>query len=183
MNIIETEIEGVKLIEPVIYGNAREWFISQYNPERYHDAGITETFLYDAEYYSPRGVMRGLRWQAAPHDQAKLVHVARGSAYDVVVDLRKDSPTFGHHYSTMLSGINRHQLYIPRGFAHGFIVMEDNTLIVCKMDAPICIEASRGILFSDPELNIEWPSAGVPLKVSDLDKKLPCLRDLESWEK
>lgn len=183
MNVIETEIEGVKLIEPTIYGNAREWFISQYNPERYREAGICEDFRYDAEYYSPRGVMRGLRWQAAPYDQAKLVHVARGSAYDVVVDLRKDSPTFGHHYATMLSGLNRHQLYIPRGFAHGFIVMEDNTLIVCKMDKQICVEALRGILFSDPELGIEWPSAGVPLKVSDLDKKLPCLRDIESWEK
>lgn len=182
MKVIDTEIEGVKIIEPDVFGDNRGWFVEQYNEGRYKAAGITADFVQDNESFSSKGVVRGLHWQASPHTQAKLVRVINGSVWDVAVDLRKGSPTYGKHIAVVLSAENKRQLYIPRGFAHGFIVLEDNTLFGYKCDNLYCKEADRGLLFSDPALEIEWPKVGVELKLSDKDQMHPCLAEIEPWE-
>ena len=182
MNIIETSIPVVKIIEPRVFGDARGWFAEQYNAERYKAAGIDADFVQDSESFSSKGVVRGLHWQAAPHTQAKLVRVIQGAVWDVAVDIRKDSPTFGRHVAVTLTAENRRQLFIPRGFAHGFIVLEDDTLFSYKCDRLYCKEADRGMLFSDPALGIEWPDLGIEIKLSEKDIRNPLLRDIEPWE-
>ena len=182
MNVIETEIPGVKIVEPQVFGDSRGWFVEQYNAARYKAAGITADFVEDNESFSSKGVVRGLHWQAAPHTQAKLVRVIRGAVWDVAVDIRKGSPTFGRHVAVTLTGENKRQFFIPRGFAHGFIVLEDDTLFSYKCDNLYCPAADRGMLFSDPALRIEWPDVGVGLKLSEKDAKHPLLKDIEPWE-
>ena len=182
MKVRETEIEGLKLIEPQVFGDARGWFVEQYNAERYKAAGIVADFVQDNESLSSQGVIRGLHWQAGEHAQAKLVRVIRGAVWDVAVDIRKGSSTYGRHVSAVLSAENRLQLYIPRGFAHGFIVLEDDTLFSYKCDNLYCPQADRGMLFSDPALAIEWPDIGVPLKLSEKDQRHPGLAGIEPWE-
>ena len=182
MIVRDTEIEGLKIIEPQVFGDARGWFVEQYNAERYKAAGIAADFVQDNESLSSKGVIRGLHWQAGEHAQAKLVRVIRGAVWDVAVDIRKGSPTYGRHVSAVLSAANRLQLFIPRGFAHGFIVLEDDTLFSYKCDNLYCPQADRGMLFSDPALGIEWPEIGVPLKLSDKDLRHPGLAGIEPWE-
>ena len=181
MTIIDTSIPGVKIIEPDIHRDARGYFCETYNRERYFNAGITAEFVQDNESCSSKGVIRGLHWQAAPHTQAKLVRVIRGSVWDVAVDNRKDSPTFGQHVSVVLSAENARQFFIPRGFAHGFIVLEDNTLFSYKCDNLYCPSADRGLRFDDPALKIEWPNLDVELKLSDKDQRHPDLSHIERW--
>ena len=182
MNVVATEIPGVLIVEPQVFGDSRGWFAEQYNAGRYKAAGIDADFVQDNESLSSKGVVRGLHWQAAPHTQAKLVRVVRGAVWDVVVDIRKGSSTFGRHVVVTLSAENRRQLYIPRGFAHGFIVLEDDTLFSYKCDRLYCKEADRGMLFSDPALGIEWPDLGVGLKLSEKDAVNPLFKDIEPWE-
>ena len=182
MDVVRTEIEGVKIIEPQVFGDSRGWFVEQYNAGRYKAAGITADFVQDNESFSSKGVVRGLHWQAGEHAQAKLVRVIRGAVWDVAVDIRKGSPTFGRHVSVVLTGENKKQVFIPRGFAHGFIVLEDDTLFSYKCDRFYCKEADRGMLFSDPALGIEWPDLGVELKLSEKDARHPLLKDIEPWE-
>ena len=181
MKVIDTEIEGVKIVEPDVFGDARGWFCETYNAGRYKAAGIDVAFVQDNESFSHKGVIRGLHWQAAPHTQAKLVRVIRGAVWDVIVDIRKGSPTFGRHVAVTLSAENRRQLFIPRGFAHGFIVLEDNTLFSYKCDNLYCPSADRGLLFSDPALKIEWPDLGMDLTLSEKDKKNPLLAAIEPY--
>lgn len=182
MIVTDTEIEGVKIIEPNVFGDSRGWFVEQYNAERYKAAGIDVDFVQDNESFSSKGVVRGLHWQTGEHAQAKLVRVIRGAVWDVAVDIRKGSPTFGHHVSVVLTGENKRQFFIPRGFAHGFIVLEDDTLFSYKCDNLYCPSADRGMLFSDPALKIEWPKVDVEIKLSEKDRKHPCLKDIEPWE-
>ena len=182
MNVTETEIEGVKIVEPDVFGDARGWFCEQYNAARYKVAGIDVDFVQDNESFSRKGVVRGLHWQAAPHTQAKLVRVIRGAVWDVAVDIRKGSPTFGKHVAVTLTAENRKQFFIPRGFAHGFIVLEDDTLFSYKCDNLYCPEADRGMRFDDPALGIEWPQVDVELKLSEKDRRHPLLADIEAWE-
>ena len=182
MNVVATEIPDVKIVEPQVFGDSRGWFVEQYNAGRYKAVGIDADFVQDNESFSSKGVVRGLHWQAAPHTQAKLVRVVRGAVWDVAVDIRKGSPTFGRHVSVTLSAENRRQFYIPCGFAHGFIVLEDDTLFSYKCDRLYCKEADRGMLFSDPALGIEWPDLGVELKLSEKDVRNPLLKDIELWE-
>ena len=182
MMVIETEIAGVKTIEPDVHGDSRGWFVEQYNAERYKAAGIDVDFVQDNESFSSKGVVRGLHWQAGEHAQAKLVRVIRGAVWDVAVDIRKGSPTFGQHVSVVLTGENKRQFFIPRGFAHGFIVLEDDTLFSYKCDNLYCPSADRGMLFSDPALKIEWPKVDVELTLSEKDQRHPCLKDIEPWE-
>lgn len=182
MEIVDTEIEGVKIVEPQVFGDSRGWFCEQYNAERYRAAGITVDFVQDNESLSSKGVVRGLHWQSAPHTQAKLVRVIRGAVWDVAVDIRKGSPTFGRHVAVTLTGENKKQFYIPRGFAHGFIVLEDDTLFSYKCDNLYCPSADRGMRFDDPALGITWPEIGVPLTLSEKDKKHPTLDAIEPWE-
>ena len=182
MEVIATDIPDVKIVIPVIHKDARGYFAETYNEERYVKAGITARFVQDNESCSSRGVLRGLHWQAGEHCQAKLVRVIRGAVWDVAVDIRKGSPTFGRHVSVVLTGENKRQFYIPRGFAHGFIVLEDDTLFSYKCDNLYCPEADRGMLFSDPALGIEWPEVDAKIELSDKDRKHPLLKDIEPWE-
>ena len=182
MNVIATEIEGVKIIEPQVFGDARGWFVEQYNAERYKAAGIVADFVQDNESFSSKGVVRGLHWQAAPHTQAKLVRVIRGAVWDVAVDIRKGSPTFGKHVAVTLTGENKKQFFIPRGFAHGFIVLEDDTLFSYKCDNLYCPAADCGLKFDDPALGIVWPEIGVPLTLSEKDRRHLSLAEIEPWK-
>ena len=182
MKVLKTDIEGVLIIEPDVFGDSRGWFVEQYNAERYRAAGIDSVFVQDNESFSSKGVVRGLHWQAGRHCQAKLVRVIHGAVWDVAVDIRKGSPTFGRHVAVTLTGENKKQFYIPRGFAHGFIVLEDNTLFSYKCDSAYSPEAERGLRFDDPELGIAWPDIDVTLTLSEKDKILPRLADIEPWE-
>ena len=179
MKIIDTEIPGLKIIEPDAFGDSRGWFCETYNADRYQRAGIGNCFVQDNESFSSKGVVRGLHWQAAPYVQAKLVRVIQGAVWDVAVDIRKGSPTFGKHVAITLSSENRRQFYIPRGFAHGFIALEDNTLFSYKCDNLYCQAADRGMRFDDPALGITWPDVGVTLKLSPKDQKHPLFADIE----
>ena len=179
MKLTDTDIEGVKIIEPDILGDSRGWFCEQYNAARYKAAGIVANFVQDNESFSSKGVVRGLHWQAGEHSQAKLVRVIRGAVWDVAVDIRKGSSTFGRHTSVILTGENKRQLFIPRGFAHGFVVLEDDTLFSYKCDNLYCKESERGLMFNDPALGIEWPDIDVAIKLSDKDRTHPLLKDIE----
>ena len=172
----------MRILEPQVFGDARGWFSETYNAARYRAAGIMADFVQDNESFSSKGVVRGLHWQAAPHTQAKLVRVIRGAVWDVAVDIRKGSPTFGRHVSVVLTGENRRQLFIPRGFAHGFIVLEDDTLFSYKCDNLYCRESERGMRYDDPALGIEWPDLGAPPLLSEKDTRHPGLTEIEPWE-
>jgi dTDP-4-dehydrorhamnose 3,5-epimerase len=179
MKVIETEISGLKVIELDVFCDQRGYFSETYSAQRYASIGIDETFVQDNESMSQKGVIRGLHWQTGSASQAKLVRVVRGSVLDIAVDLRKDSPTYGKHCSIILSGENKKQYFIPRGFAHGFIVLEDNTVFAYKCDNVYDKSAERGMRFDDPELGIEWPDIGVPIVLSEKDKNHPRFRDVE----
>ena len=182
MNVIDTDIEGVLIIEPDVHGDSRGWFVEQYNAERYKAAGVTADFVQDNESFSSKGVVRGLHWQAGEHCQAKLVRVIRGAVWDVAVDIRKGSPTFGKYVSVILTGENKKQFFIPRGFAHGFVVLENETLFSYKCDNLYCKESERGLMFNDPALGIRWPEVDVEIKLSDKDQKHPPLAEIEPWQ-
>lgn len=182
MHVSDAAIKGVKVIVPDIHGDARGWFVEQYNAARYRSAGVMADFVQDNESFSAKGVVRGLHWQAAPHAQAKLVRVVRGAVWDVAVDIRRGSLTFGKYAAETLSAEDHRQLYIPRGFAHGFIVLEDDTLVSYKCDNPYCPAAERGLLFDDPALKIAWPKLDVALMLSEKDRKYPSLADIEPME-
>ena len=181
MKVLETEIEGVKIVEPDIFRDARGFFAETYNEARYFAAGITAKFVQDNESCSSRGVLRGLHWQAGEHAQAKLVRVIRGAVWDVAVDIRKGSPTFGKSVSCELTAENGRQFFIPRGFAHGFVVLEDDTLFSYKCDNLYCKASERGLMFNDPALGIEWPSLDVPILLSAKDQLHPPLSAIEPW--
>ena len=179
MNIIPTSIPDVLIVEPDRFGDNRGWFCETYNAERYRKAGIDADFVQDNESFSSKGVIRGLHWQSAPYTQAKLVHVVRGAVWDVAVDIRRGSPTFGRHVAEVLSAENRRQLYIPRGFAHGFIVLEDDTHFAYKCDNLYHPESERGMRFDDPALGIKWPALDRELVLSPKDLKHPLFADIE----
>ena len=182
MKVIDTDIPGVKVIEPDIHRDARGYFAETYNRERYFKAGITAEFVQDNESCSSRGVLRGLHWQAGAHAQAKLVRVIRGAVWDVAVDIRKGSPTYGKYASCELTAENGRQFFIPRGFAHGFVVLEDNTLFSYKCDNLYCKESERGLRYDDPTLGIVYPNPGRPFLLSERDLKHPQFTNIEPWE-
>ncbi|MGN0888234.1 MAG: dTDP-4-dehydrorhamnose 3,5-epimerase [Kiritimatiellia bacterium] len=181
MQVLNTEIEGVKIIIPDVHGDERGWFVEQYNAARYNAAGIFADFVQDNESFSSKGVVRGLHWQAYPHTQAKLVRVIQGAVWDVAVDIRKGSPTFGRYVSCVLSAENKKQFFVPKGFAHGFVVLEDNTLFSYKCDSLYNKDSERGLMFNDPELGIEWPKIDMPILLSEKDQKHPPLSEIEPW--
>ncbi len=156
MNIIDTAIEGVKILEPRLFGDARGYFFESWNRRRFLEAGLDFDFVQDNESYSGYGVLRGLHYQMPPYTQAKLVRVIAGTVLDVVVDIRKSSPTFGRHLAVELSRENKRQLLIPRGMAHGFSVLSGDATFAYKCDNVYAPASERSIRFDDPELGIDW---------------------------
>ena len=180
MNIIKTPIEGLLVIEPQVFKDARGYFVETYNEQRYREAGIDAQFVQDNQSCSSYGVVRGLHFQRPPYSQAKLVCCTVGRVLDVAVDLRKDSPTFGQWYSVELSEDNKRQFFIPRGFAHGFSVLSNQAIFTYKCDNLYHPEADGGLLLSDPDLAIDWQVPADLRIISEKDKKHPLLRDFDS---
>ncbi|MBP5532300.1 MAG: dTDP-4-dehydrorhamnose 3,5-epimerase [Lentisphaeria bacterium] len=182
MNVIATDIPDVLIVEPKIFGDARGYFYECYNREKYAAAGIDCDFVQDNESFSRRGVLRGLHFQAAPFTQAKLVRVIRGTVLDVAVDIRRNSPTFGRHVAVELSGENFRQLFVPRGFAHGFVVLSDEVLFAYKCDNFYSPPHERGIAFDDPALGIDWRLDPSQFLLSPKDKLHPRFADAELFD-
>ncbi len=179
MNIIKTEIEGIYIIEPQVFGDERGYFFESFNAERFlAQTGIDVTFVQDNESRSKRGVLRGLHFQRAPYVQAKLVRVVSGRVLDVAVDIRPESPTFGRYVATELSGDNHRQMFIPKGFAHGYVVLDDDTVFQYKCDEFYHPESEGGIAWNDPQIGIEWPLSESELILSDKDRNRPTLKEL-----
>jgi dTDP-4-dehydrorhamnose 3,5-epimerase len=179
MEIINTEIATVKVLKPKVFQDARGYFCETYSEQRYQAAGINCHFVQDNESMSMRGVLRGLHYQVAPHAQAKLIRVVRGAVLDVAVDIRKGSPTFGKYVMEELSECNKHQLFIPQGFAHGFLVLEDFTIFSYKCDAFYNPSCERGIRWDDQAVGIPWPKLDVPYMLSGKDQQQPLLSEIE----
>ncbi len=178
MNFIRTEIEDVVIIEPQVHGDDRGYFVETFRADKLEEfLGYKIDFCQDNESKSSRGVLRGLHYQLHPAAQTKLVRVISGSVLDVAVDIRKDSPTFGKHVAVELTGENKRQLLVPRGFAHGFVVLEDDTTFAYKVDNYYSPENDRGIAFNDDALGIDWNITHNELNLSDKDTKQPRLSE------
>ena len=173
MNFIETGIEGLKVFEPKIWGDSRGYFYESYNYDVFRNAGINATFVQDNQSRSSRGVLRGLHYQLGSFAQAKLVRVVEGAVLDVAVDIREGSPTYGQHFSVVLSAENKKQLFVPRGFAHGFVVLSDFAEFFYKCDNFYSKAHEQGIAFDDPALNIDWQIDLAECMLSDKDKQNP----------
>ena len=182
MKAIPTAIPEVLIVEPEVFGDARGYFYECYQREKYHEAGITCEFVQDNESFSRRGVLRGLHFQAPPFTQAKLVRVIRGAVLDVAVDIRRNSPTFGRHVAVELSGENFRQLFVPRGFAHGFAVLSDEVIFAYKCDNFYSPPHERGIAFDDPELGIDWRLPSAEWLLSAKDKRNPSFAEAELFD-
>lgn len=179
MKIIATPISGLFVLEPKVFEDSRGYFYESYNQQTFEKAGINNHFVQDNQSKSNKGVLRGLHYQLEPFAQAKLVRVISGSVYDVAVDIRKGSPTFGQWFGEILSAENKKQMFIPRGFAHGFLVLEDNTEFFYKCDNFYSKEHDRGIKFDDPAITINWNFPMEELILSEKDKNAPLLKDAE----
>jgi len=179
MKIIKTKIPDLLIIEPNVFEDDRGYFFESYNENNYKQEGIKSLFVQDNEAFSSYGVIRGLHYQLAPFSQSKLVRVVKGSVYDVAVDLRKNSPTYLQWVGIELSGKNKKQFLVPRGFAHGYSVLEDDTLFVYKCDNFYNKEAERSIHPLDETLNIDWKVPKDKLLFSAKDLQNPILEQAE----
>ena len=168
MNIITTEIEGLVIIEPEVFSDERGYFFESFSQREFEEKVCKTVFVQDNESKSIYGVLRGLHFQKPPFAQAKLVRVVSGKVLDVAVDIRKGSPTFGEHVSVELSGANKRQLFIPRGFAHGFAVLSNEAVFQYKCDNYYAPDYEDGILWNDPVLEIDWK---IPMKDVILSKR------------
>jgi dTDP-4-dehydrorhamnose 3,5-epimerase len=177
MNFIKTDLPGVILAKPDVFGDNRGWFFESFSAKKYAEGGITGEFVQDNHSFSEtKGTLRGLHYQAEPYAQAKLLRCTRGAILDVAVDIRRDSAFFGKYVSFELSAENFCQLYIPRGFAHGFITLTDNCEVQYKTDNFYDKASDRGIIWNDPEIGIDWGTDSPVL--SEKDKNHPTLRSL-----
>lgn len=178
MKVTQRRLNGVKLIEPDVYGDHRGFFMESYNRETFRANGISNEFIQDNHSLSaPVGVLRGLHYQLNPYAQSKLVRVTSGKIWDVVVDLRRGSPTYGQWEGYELSAQNKKQLLVPRGFAHGFCTLEPNTEVQYKVDSHYSREHDRGLIWNDPALAISWP-VKQPI-LSEKDEKHPTMAQAE----
>ena len=178
MNFIRTNIPDVIIIEPTVHGDHRGYFVETFRADKLEEfLGYKLNFGQDNESKSSKGVLRGLHYQLAPHAQTKLVRVISGRVLDVAVDIRKNSSTFGQYIAVELTADNKRQLLVPRGFAHGFVVLEDDTIFAYKVDNYYSPQCDRGIAFNDPVLNIDWMLKTEELKLSDKDTKQPKLNE------
>ncbi|MBT3273881.1 MAG: dTDP-4-dehydrorhamnose 3,5-epimerase [Spirochaetales bacterium] len=172
----DISIQGPVVIEPRVFGDERGFFLESYKASEFEENGINSVFVQDNHSFSSKGVLRGLHFQIKPMAQGKLVSVITGSVWDVAVDLRTDSVTFGEAYGLVLSGENKKMFYIPQGFAHGFVTLENNTHFLYKCTADYSTDHEQGIRYDDVELKINWPLKNV--LVSERDKNLTTLSDL-----
>ena len=178
MNFIRAEIPDVVVCEPIVHGDERGYFVETFRQDKLEEfLGYKINFCQDNESKSSRGVLRGLHYQLAPDAQTKLVRVIQGRVLDVAVDIRKGSPTFGKHVAVELNSENKRQLLVPRGFAHGFIVLEGDTIFAYKVDNYYSPENDRGIAFDDEALNIDWMISHDKLNLSEKDTKQPKLAE------
>ncbi|MGB1043394.1 MAG: dTDP-4-dehydrorhamnose 3,5-epimerase, partial [Tenacibaculum sp.] len=179
MIVKETNLKGCFVIEPKIFGDERGYFFESFNKEKFKDlTGIKIEFVQDNEAFSNRGVLRGLHFQKGEFAQAKLVRVVKGKVLDVVVDVRPNSKTFGQSFSIILSEENKKQLFVPRGFAHGYAVLEDNTVFVYKCDNYYYPQAEGGIIYNDSSLKIDWMLSEEEVSLSEKDKILGRFKNL-----
>lgn len=180
MEIIPTALEGSFVVKPAVFPDPRGYFFESFNEQRFNEkSGLNVHFVQDNQSSSSYGVLRGLHFQKAEHAQAKLVRVLKGEVLDVAVDLRPDSPSYGQYYSVILSEENKLQFFIPRGFAHGFVVLSDTAEFFYKCDNYYNKASEGGLHYADPSLNIDWKVPFEKLLVSDKDRELPVLDALE----
>ncbi len=177
MRITATDIEGPLIIEPKVFEDARGYFFESYQSDRYKSHGISPVFVQDNEAFSLRGALRGLHYQVPPFAQAKLVRVVHGEVWDVVIDIRPGSKTFGSYTGVYLSAENKKQFFVPVGFAHGYVTLSDQAIFCYKCDQYYQRDHEGGIQWDDPDIGIEWPFAREDLIISDKDSDLPSFRE------
>lgn len=182
MNFKKTAIEGVYVIEPRVFNDARGYFFEVWKKEEFEKNIGPIEFVQDNESKSSYGVLRGLHYQKGAASQSKLVRVIKGKVLDVAVDIRKSSPTFGQHVMVELSDENKRQFFIPRGFAHGFLVLSDEAVFTYKVDNHYAPQAEAGICWNDPAIGIDWPIDPKDVLTSEKDMKQPLLKDAEVFE-
>ena len=181
MEIVKTKIEGVLIIEPKVFGDARGYFFESFNAREFAEkTGMNITFVQDNESKSKYGVLRGLHFQLPPYTQSKLVRVVKGRVLDVAVDIRKGSPTYGQHVGCELTEDNHRQFFVPKGFAHGFCVLSEDAIFQYKCDNFYAPQADGGISILDASLGIDWGIEMDKALLSDKDTKHPCLKDFDS---
>jgi dTDP-4-dehydrorhamnose 3,5-epimerase len=181
MQFIPTTIPDVVMIEPKVWSDARGYFFESYRHDLFQQHIGNIDWVQDNESYSTYGTLRGLHYQLPPHAQSKLVRVVQGKVLDIAVDIRQSSPTFGQHVAVELSAENKRQLFIPRGFAHGFVVLSQTAMFQYKVDNYYNKEADRGIAFNDPVLKIDWQVDLSAVQLSDKDSKQPLLNNAETF--
>ena len=180
MKFIETKISDVIIIEPTVFGDNRGYFLKSYNKKKFEEVVGKTSFIQDNESKSSKGVLRGLHFQKPPFEQAKLVRCIEGEVLDVAVDIRKNSKTYGKHVAVLLSGENKRQLFVPRGFAHGFLVLSDSATFAYKVDNTYAPGFDAGIRWNDKELNIQWDLEDNEVLVSAKDAELPFFLEFQS---
>ncbi|MBQ7812695.1 MAG: dTDP-4-dehydrorhamnose 3,5-epimerase [Bacteroidales bacterium] len=179
MNVIQTEIPGVVIIEPKVFGDSRGYFFESFSEKMFVEKVAQTRFVQDNESRSCYGVVRGLHFQKPPHAQAKLVRVVKGRVLDVAVDVRKGSPTYGKHVAVELTEDNHRQFFIPRGFAHGFAVLSEDAVFQYKCDNYYAPQSEGAIAWDDPDLSIDWRIPMDKALLSEKDSRHPCLKDAE----
>lgn len=182
MNYVQTKINGVWIIEPKVFNDSRGYFMEAFKKEEFEAHIGKVDFIQDNESKSSYGVLRGLHYQKGEFSQAKLVRVIQGKVWDVAVDMRSSSPTFGQWVSVELSGENKRQFFIPRGFAHGFLVLSQEAIFTYKVDNVYAPHAEASVLYSDEDLNIDWRVAETELILSEKDKKAIRFKDAEYYK-
>ena len=180
MKFIKTEIADVYIVEPLVFGDNRGYFLESFNLEKFEENVYPIKFVQDNESKSSKGVLRGLHFQKPPFNQAKLVRCIEGRVMDVAVDLRKGSPTYGKHVAVELSGENKKQLFVPRGFAHGFSVLSDSAVFAYKVDNTYAPKYDSGIRYDDKDLDIDWGLTANEIQLSEKDDNLELFSELES---
>ena len=180
MKFIKTKISDVIIIEPTVFGDNRGYFLESYNKKKFEEVVGKTSFVQDNESKSSKGVLRGLHFQKPPFEQAKLVRCIEGEVLDVAVDIRKNSKTYGEHVAVLLSGENKRQLFVPRGFAHGFIVLSESATFAYKVDNTYAPDHDAGIRWNDKELNIQWDMEDSKVLVSAKDAELPFFLEFKS---
>lgn len=180
MNFIKTKIKDLFILEPKIWKDDRGYFYESYSKRYFDEAGIEADFVQDNQSLSQKGTLRGLHAQSNPHAQGKLVRVIKGRVIDVAVDIRKQSETYGQHVAVELNEDNHLMLWVPPGFLHGFVTLEDNTIFTYKVTSLYNKNSEFGVVWNDPELNIDWGIAAEDIILSEKDKVLPRFKDLSS---